>query len=91
MDNNTLHIATLGIYANERVDHAVMKRSVDKVAIIYTQANRNEVEEIKDRYHQYGIPITTKEVEPWNYEKILASILQVVADHPGYSPEFNVS
>lgn len=86
-----LQIATLGLYANERIDHAVLKRGTDKIVVIYTEKNKDEVDDIRERYTGYGIPFDAKRVEPWNYDGVLSTLLEVVLAHPEYDVEFNIS
>lgn len=86
-----LHIATLGLYANERVDHVVLKRGADRVVVIYTKENEEELADIRARYHHYGLPLDARKVEPWSYEEVLSEILEVVLDYPNHEVEFNIS
>ena len=86
-----LHIATLGLYANERIDHVLMKRGADRVVLIYTERNEEEVREIRTRYKSKGIPVESELVDPWRYEEILAKIIEVIIRHPNHEIEFNIS
>jgi CRISPR locus-related DNA-binding protein len=86
-----LHIATLGLHANERVDYVLMKCGGDKLALVYTEKNSDELKEITARMKRAGIPVIAKRVDPWGYHKILNGILEIVLEHSEYEIEFNIS
>jgi DNA-binding MarR family transcriptional regulator len=86
-----LHIATLGVHANKRIDYVVTKKGADKIALIYTERNEEEMKEFVDQYRKRSIPVLSKKVEPWNYRDILAEILEVAAAHREFEIEYNIS
>jgi len=86
-----LHIATLGLFANQRVHHVLVRRKADKIAIIYTEKNMDEVGQIRDQYKAQGIEVISEKVNPFEFNEILTKILGIVAEHPDYKLEFNVS
>ncbi|MHA1812510.1 MAG: HFX_2341 family transcriptional regulator domain-containing protein [Candidatus Thorarchaeota archaeon] len=86
-----VQIATLGIYANDRVEQVVMKKSTDKVIIVHTENNSDEADALKSRFVRYGIKCECIRVHPWDYEKILTALLETVLKHPDDEIEFNGS
>ena len=50
-----LHIATLGLYNNMLVEHVITKRGADKIAIIYTERNEEELRGIKERHETKNV------------------------------------
>ncbi len=86
-----LHIANVGIYANERIDHVLIRRGADKVILVYTEVNRKEVSQIREKLKEYLIPVDLVYVEPFDYEQVLSRILEEIAKHSDYRVEFNVS
>jgi CRISPR locus-related DNA-binding protein len=86
-----LQIATLGLFDNERVIHASTKRKVDKLVVISTEKNRDEIEQMAKDFKRRRIPFDHVEVDPLKFKPILAAVLDVVAKHPEYDVEFNVS
>ncbi len=86
-----LHIATLGLFANERIHHLIARRRVDSVAFIYTEENKEEVETYRQKYESMSIPVFLREVDPWDFEGIMASILEVVAEVDTEEIEYNLS
>jgi len=91
MVRKILQIATLGFYANERVRHVTTRRKADRVYLICTSENLDELETIKTLYNQDRIPVNHSCVEPWKYESILADILKIVVAHKDYDIEYNIS
>ena len=81
MSRLTLQIATLGLYANERIRYVTTRRPVDKIYLIYTEMNRPDVEAIVEQYRREGVPVSCTCVEPWSYAGILAEVLDVIHDH----------
>ncbi len=69
----------------------LMKCGGDKVALVYTEKNSDELEEIMGRMKRGGIPVIAKRVDPWRYHKILNGILEIVLEHSEYEIEFNIS
>ncbi len=86
-----LQIATLGLFDNERVIYASTKRKVDKLVVISTEKNRDEVEQMMSDFTKRRIPFDYVEVDPIKFKPVLAAVLDVVATHPDYDVEFNVS
>ncbi len=87
-----LHIATLGLHANERIEHMVMKRGADKVVLFYTERNKDEVKEFVSRFSRAGIPTETVIIPPWDFQMILAKILETIVENEEYDEiEFNAS
>ncbi|MEM2141680.1 MAG: winged helix DNA-binding protein [Candidatus Thorarchaeota archaeon] len=91
MPNKVLQIATLGLHANQRVDRVLVEKGANKLVLVCTQNNLEDVAEISGRHSRLGFPIEQILVEPWDYEAILSSVLKVVIDHPGYDVIFNIS
>jgi CRISPR locus-related DNA-binding protein len=86
-----LHIATLGLYHNMLVEHVITKRGADKIAIIYTEKNEEDLESIKKRHETKQVPVISRKVPPWDYHEVLSTILEVVHEHEDYEIEFNIS
>jgi len=86
-----LHIATLGLYHNMLVEHVITKRGADKIAIIYTERNKEDLEGIIERHETKMVPVISRKVPPWDYHEILSTILKVVSEHEDYDIEFNIS
>jgi len=86
-----LHIATLGLYHNELVEHVITRRGADKIVIIYTEKNEEDVRGIIERHQTKMVPVIAKKVPPWDYHEVLSAILEVVSEHEDYDIEYNVS
>ncbi len=86
-----LHIATLGLYHNILVEHVITRRGADKIAIIYTEGNEDDLDDIKRRHKTRRVPVISRKVPPWDYHEILSAILEVVHEHENYEIEFNIS
>lgn len=86
-----LHIATLGLYRNMLVEYVITKRGADKIAIIYTEKNEEELEEIIEHHETNRVPVISRKVPPWDYHEVLSTILEVVSEHEDYDIEFNIS
>ena len=86
-----LHIATLGLYHNMLVEHVITRRGADKIAIIYTERNEEDLEGIRKRHETKQVPVISRKVPPWDYHEVLSTILEVVTEHEDYDVEFNVS
>lgn len=86
-----LHVATLGLYQNILVEYVITRRGSDKVAIIYTEGNEEDLEGIQSRLEEKMVPVIARKVPPWDYHEILSAILEIVSEHEGYSVEFNIS
>lgn len=87
-----MHIATLGLHANQRIEHVVMKKGADKVVLVYTKKNEHLLPVLIDRFEKGKIFAEGVLVHPWDYRKILASILSIVVENEEYEVvEFNVS
>ena len=86
-----LHIATLGLYHNMLVEHVITRRGADKIAIIYTERNEEDLEGIVKRHETKQVPVISRKVPPWDYHAVLSTILEVVSEHEDYDIEFNVS
>lgn len=86
-----LHIATLGLYRNMLVEYVITKRGADKIAIIYTEKNEEELEQIIEHHESNRVPVISRKVPPWDYHEVLSTILEVVSEHEDYDIEFNIS
>lgn len=86
-----LHIATVGIHANERIDYVVTKKGADKIALVYSEKNAEDAESIRIMFVERGLKAVSVKVEPWDYHCILARILEIAVDHLNYEIEYNVS
>lgn len=86
-----LHIATLGLYRNQLVEHVITKRGADKIAIIYTEKNEEYLEGLVKRLESNKIPIITKKVPPWKYHEVLSAILEIVSKHEDHKIEYGIS
>ncbi len=84
MSELRLHIATLGLHANERVPHVVMNRGADKVVIIHSERNEEEAKDQVRDFVSSGMNASCVRVNPWNYEEVLATIIRVIVEHPEY-------
>ena len=76
-----LHIATVGLYKNQLIEHVITVRGANCVALIYTEKNEEDVERIKGNNESKGIGVITRRVEPWDYHNALAGILEVVREY----------
>jgi len=88
---SVLQIATLGLYANQRIDYVLNRCAADKLVLIGTEENKEEIEAFKSRFNNQNYPFDYRILEPWNYEKILATVLEIVLEHPKHMVEFNIS
>ncbi|MFW9810793.1 MAG: DUF6293 family protein [Candidatus Thorarchaeota archaeon] len=86
-----LHIATLGLYRNMLVEYVITKRGADKIAIIYTEKNEEELEQIIEHHETNRVPVISRKVPPWDYHEVLSTILEVVSEHEDYDIEYNIS
>jgi CRISPR locus-related DNA-binding protein len=86
-----LHIATLGLYHNKLVEHVITRRGADKIAIIYTEKNEEDLQGIVERHETNMVPVISRKVPPWDYHEVLCTILEVVSEHKDYDIEYNVS
>ncbi|NWF94515.1 MAG: MarR family transcriptional regulator [Candidatus Thorarchaeota archaeon] len=91
MGEKVLQIATLGLYANERVDQVVLMKGADKLVLLYTEANKDDVVSFKERHAKAKHPIDAELVDPWGYESILATVLDIILRHKEYTVQFNIS
>jgi CRISPR locus-related DNA-binding protein len=86
-----LHIATLGLYHNKLVEHVITRRGADKIVIIYTEKNEEDLQGIIERHETNMVPVISRKVPPWDYHEVLSTILEVVSQHQEYDIEYNVS
>ncbi len=86
-----LHIATLGLYHNQLVEHVITRRGADKIAIIYTEKNEEDLQAIIERHQTKMVPVIAREVPAWDYHEVLSTILQIVSEHENYDIEYNIS
>ena len=86
-----LHVATLGLYQNIVIEYVITRRGADKVALVYTEGNEEDLDAIQTRLESRMIPVISRKVPPWNYHEILSVILEIVAEHEDYCVEYNVS
>ncbi len=86
-----LHIATLGIHANERVQYVLTATSAPKVLLIATSENEDDAKSLKQEYERVGIEIEYRVVRPWEYDEILATVLDYVVDYLDHELTFNIS
>ena len=88
-----LHIATLGLYRNDLVEHVIMRRGVEAIAFIYTDKNENDMKKMKAEKESKGIRVVDKKVDPWDFNDILAGILTIVTEFQkeNYEFEYNIS
>jgi predicted transcriptional regulator len=86
-----LHIATLGLHQNILVEYVITRRGADKVAIIYTEDNKEYLKGLEKRLKEKQVPVVSRKVPPWNYHEVLSEILEIVAEHEQYDIEYNMS
>ena len=86
-----LHIATLGLYRNVLLERVIAKRGADKIAIIFTEGNEEDLKRITSEKKAKGIPVISQRVKPWDYKNILSEILAIVSGHEDYDIEYNIS
>ncbi len=93
MSKKIVQIATLGIYANERVRYVSLKRQADEIVLLYSPENKEQMEEIVRLYKQDRLPIEVVCVKAWKYESILAEILELIVkkQKKNHIFEFNIS
>ncbi len=89
--NKRLHVATLGIYQNILIEYVITRRGADKVAIVYTEGNEEDLEGIQERLGSKMVPVISRKVPPWDYHEVLSAILEIVSEHEDYSIEYNIS
>jgi CRISPR locus-related DNA-binding protein len=73
------------------VEHVITKRGADKIAIIYTERNEEDLQGIKERHATKRVPVVSRKVPPWDYHEVLSAILEIVTEHEDYDIEFNIS
>ena len=86
-----LHIATLGLYHNDLVEHVITRRGADKIAIVYTESNEEDLQGIIEKHETSKVPVITTKVPPWDYHEVLSAILEIVVHHKDYDIEYNIS
>jgi len=86
-----LHIATLGLHQNILVEYVITRRGADKVAIIYTDENKEYLRGLEKRLGEKQVPVISSKVQPWEYYEVLSEILEIVAKHEDYNIEYNGS
>lgn len=86
-----LHIATLGLYQNILVEYVITRRGADKVALIYTEGNEEDLVRIQQEIEGNMVEVITRKVPPWDYHEVLSAILEIVSDHEDYEIEYNIS
>jgi predicted transcriptional regulator len=86
-----LHIATLGLHQNILVEYVITRRGADKVAIIYTDENKEYLRGLEKRLGEKQVPVISSKVQPWEYYEVLSEILEIVAEHEDYNIEYNGS
>jgi len=86
-----LHIATLGLYRNMLVEHVIARRGADKIAIIYTDRNEDDLEGIIKKQEANQVPVISKKVQPWEYHEVLSAILEIASKHEDYEIEYGIS
>jgi len=73
------------------VEYVITKRGADKVAIVYTEKNVEELSRIKLEIQGNLVDVITKKVPPWDYHEVLSGILEIVSKHEDYEIEYNIS
>jgi CRISPR locus-related DNA-binding protein len=86
-----LHIATLGVHHNILVEYVITRRGADKVALIYTERNEDDLMAIRKEIEENLVEVIAKKVSPWDYHEVLSAILEIVAENEEYEIEYNVS
>ncbi len=86
-----VHIATIGVYANERVEYVITKRKADVIILVHTDINIDYVDNLQKKYESLGITVQCIQVDPWDYSDILGKILSKVVEFRDAEVEFNVS
>ena len=86
-----LHIATLGLHQNILVEYVITRRGADKVALIYTEGNEEDLTAIRQEIEGNMVGVIAKKVPPWDYHEVLSAILEIVSDHEEYEIEYNIS
>ncbi len=86
-----LHIATLGLYRNMLVEHVIARRGADKIAIVYTEKNEDDLEVMVKKLKSNKVPVITRKVLPWDYHDVLSTILEIVTNHEDYAIEYGIS
>ena len=86
-----LHIATLGVHHNILVEYVITRRGADKVALIYTERNEEDLAAIRQEIEGNLVEVIPKKVLPWDYHNVLSTILEIVVENEEYEIEYNVS
>jgi len=84
-----MFIATIGKYQHDRIEFALVQRSVQRIEIMHSAApeSREAAETIREKHK--GLT-HIHEVDPWDYLGILSLALKTVNSNPGYIPEFHI-
>ena len=85
------HVATLGFYANEMVEYVLLRRGADRIVLVYTIENEIQYIMLQQDLLKRGMEVIPCKVVPWQFEIILANILEEVTKHTDSKLEFHAS
>ncbi len=85
-----VQIATMGKYEPERLKFVLFKRKWDKLVILHSSQSKENAEMIKEDIGGQ-MPVCLKEVNPWDYQDVLATALEVAYKYRKYDLSFNAS
>lgn len=84
-----MFIATIGKYQHDRIEYALLGRSVHRIELMHSDAqeSKDAAFKILDKYKSV---VHLHEVDPWNYLEILSLALNIVNKNPKFAPEFHI-
>lgn len=89
-EKKRLMIATIGLYEQDRINFAMLERSIKKVVLLHSSHERSKqaAEQVRQMYGSDKVDMM--EVDPWDYQGLLSLALKLPEDYNGFSPEYHV-
>ena len=84
-----MFIATIGFYQQSRLEFALMERSVERIELIHSSAEKSK-EGAMGIKNKYPHRVNLHEADAWNYLELLNLALSIVNENPDYIPEFHI-
>jgi DNA-binding HxlR family transcriptional regulator len=88
-DQPRMFIATIGKYQHDRIEYALLGRSVQRIELMHSDAPESKDAALKI-LEKYKSVVHLHEVNPWEYLEILSLALRLVNENPKYTPEFHI-
>ncbi len=89
-DSDRLVIATIGLYAHDRISFAIARRPVQKMVILHSKDPRSH-DAAKQLQSEYGKEMVDLiEVDPWDFEALLITALDLPNKYPDFTPEYHI-